>query len=174
MTDKEFLVKYLGRYQRALAKIAMLEQREREIKSKAVSLHGVDVAADKVKTGKKTDGIMKSVVSVISIGEQIADLRQKLPALRKSISLVIGKLPFTFQGGLVLELHFIDGYPLETACSVLGISRSQVYSLYNKALAMLLKLPEVREILERYANRLRENKRRRMEKSQNSDEASRE
>ena len=93
LTDKEFLAMFLGRYQRALAKIAALEQREREIKSGAVSLHGVDVAADKVKTGKKTDGIMKSVVSVISIGEQIADLRQKLPALRKNTALVIGKLP---------------------------------------------------------------------------------
>ena len=152
---------FLGRYQRALAKIAALEQREREIKSGAVSLHGVDVAADKVKTGKKTDGIMKSVVSVISIGEQIADLRQKLPALRKNTALVIGKLPFTFQGG-------------PSACSVLGISRAQVYSLYNKSLAMLLNLPEVRELLERYADRLRENKRRRMEKSRDSGEDPRE
>ena len=174
MTDKEFLAMFLGRYQRALAKIAALEQREREIKSGAVSLHGVDVAADKVKTGKKTDGIMKSVVSVISIGEQIADLRQKLPALRKNTALVIGKLPFTFQGGLVLEVHFIDGYPLTSACSVLGISREQVYSLYNKSLAMLLNLPEVRELLGRYADRLRENKRRRMEKSRDSGENPRE
>ena len=174
MTDKEFLAVFLGRYQKALAKIAELEQLQQRIESEAVSIKGVNITADKVQSNKHTDNVAAPVVSAVSVGERIADLQSKLTALRKSISLVIGKLPFTFQGGLVLELHFIDGYPLETACSVLGISRSQVYSLYNKALAMLLKLPEVREILERYANRLRENKRRRMEKSQDSGEASRE
>ena len=174
MTDKEFLAVYLGRYQKALAKIAELEQLQQRIESNAVSITGVDTTAVKVQSNKRSDNVAAPVVSAVSVGERIADLQSKLTALRKNISLVIGKLPFTFQGGLVLEVHFIDGYPLTSACSVLGISRAQVYSLYNKSLAMLLNLPEVRELLERYADRLRENKRRRMEKSRDSGEDPRE
>ena len=174
MTDKEFLAVFLGRYQKALAKIAELEQLKQRIESEAVSIKGVNITTDKVQSNKHTDNVAAPVVSAVSVGEKIADLQSKLPALMNNTDRVINMLPFEFQGRTVLEAHFIFGYPLATAHSFLGISRNQVYVQYNKALELLLKLPEVREILEWYANRLRENKRRRMVKSQSSGEASRE
>ena len=174
MTDKEFLAVYLGRYQKALAKIAELEQLQQRIESNAVSITGVDTTAVKVQSNKQSDNVAAPVVSAVAVGEHIADLQRKAPALMENTTRIIDMLPFEFQGRTVLEAHFIFGYPLATAHSFLGISRNQVYVQYNKALELLLNLPEVRELLGRYADRLRENKRRRMEKSQNSGEASRE
>ena len=174
MTDKEFLAVFLGRYQKALAKIAELEQLQQRIESEAVSIKGVNITADKVQSNKHTDNVAAPVVSAVAVGEHIADLQRKAPALMENTTRIIDMLPFEFQGRSVLEIHFVYGYPLVNTCSVIGVSRSKVYSLYNKSLEQLLKLRDVRETLERYADRLRENKRRRMSKTLDSGKEPRE
>lgn len=174
MTDKEFLVKYLGRYQKVLAKIAELERYRQWIESNAVSITGVDTTADKVQSNKRSDNVAAPVVSALSVSEHIADLQRKAPALMKSTTSIIDILPLEFDGRSVLEVHFVYGYSLANACSIIGISRSQIYVLYNKALDQLLKLREVREMLDRYADRLRENKLRRQKKEQDSGKSSQE
>lgn len=164
MTDKEFLVKYLGRYQKLLAKIAELERYRQWIESNAVSIAGVDTTADKVQSNKRSDNVSAPVVSAVAVGEQIAELQSRATALLKNTVRIIDMLPFEARGGMVLEIHFVYGCPLATACSIIDVSRSQIYILYNQALEQLLKLREVRETLDRYAERLRESKRRRLER----------
>ena len=104
------------------------------------------------------------MVSAVAVGEQIAALQSKATALLKNTVRIIDMLPFEARGGMVLEIHFVYGCPLAAACSIIDVSRSQIYVLYNQALEQLLKLREVREMLDRYAERLRENRRRRLER----------
>ena len=68
MTDKEFLAVFLGRYQKALAKIAELEQLKQRIESEAVSIKGVNITTDKVQSNKHTDNVAAPVVSAVSVG----------------------------------------------------------------------------------------------------------
>lgn len=165
MTDKQYLVAYLNRYQKALAKIAEMEHIRQRIEASAVSPKGVNIDAVKVKSNKLSDRVSQPVVSAVSIGEKIEQLRSKLPALAESTTRIINMLPSdNYRGQILLEMRFVFGYPLSTACSILHVSRSQVYLLYGKALEALLDLQDVHETLERYKIRLKENKLRWQEK----------
>lgn len=150
---------YLGRYQRAIAKIAELEQFRQTIETDAVTLKGIDNSSVKVQSSKHSDKVSAPVVSVVAIDEKLTALRERLPDLMKNTTTLINKLPSKYEGVEILDLHFCFGYKLPRAGEIIGVSRSQAYVLYHKALDLLLGNGEVRQLLERYKQRLIANKR---------------
>ena len=157
MTDREFLIKYLWRYQRALAKIAELNQLRQRIEEKSVSIKSADLSAVKVQTNKLSDKVSSYTVSVVSIDERIQRIEQRLENLAQEISDAI-KLPcLECEEWSVLYLHFLSGRKLSELGTAIGVSRSQVYVLYNRSLDILLNNSEVRERLTNYKQRLIDN-----------------
>lgn len=154
MTDRELLIKYLGRYQRALAKISELNQLRQRIEENSTALKGADLTAVKVQTSKLSDKVGSFTVSVVSIDERIERIEQRLENLAEEISDAIKSPCLDCEEWSVLHLHFLSGRKLSDLGAAIRVSRSQVYVLYNKALDKLLNDQNVRERLISYKQRL--------------------
>lgn len=157
MTDRELLIKYLGRYQRALAKISKLNQLKQRIEEKSVSIKSADLSAVKVQTNNLSDKVGSYTVSVVSIDERIEIINQRLEKLAEEISDAIKSPCLDCEEWSVLYLHFLSGRKLSDLGAAIRVSRSQVYVLYNKALDKLLNDQNVRKRLIGYKQRLIDN-----------------
>lgn len=167
MTDKELLIKYLSRFQRAKARITELEKLRQRIEENAVTLKGIDTSSVKIQTSRLSDKVSAPILSAVSVDEQIERIRQRLPVLMNETEAVIKILPLDFQGWTVLYFHFLSDRKLSDIGNTISVSRSQVYVLYHNALDTLLNNSEVRERLINYKQWLIDKHKRHIQKNTN-------